>query len=164
MKLQLRVPLLVIVTLLVIGTISSGMMLYSRRKASVAPFEQTATTLASAVQSSLQQSMTLGERQHIQEAMVRIGEELMVSKVALFSPNGAIVASSELSKIGKLTARDEIQGALQSGEASIWTDQEKNEGELLIVTPILSKPECQSCHSSESSVLGVIEVGLNTTL
>lgn len=164
MKLQIKVPLLVIVILIVIGVISGGMMLYFQRRASVAQFEQTATALARAVQGSLEQGMMLGERRHIQEAVVRIGEEEMVNEVVIFSPDGAIAASSEISRIGKTTDRDEIRRALQSGEASAWTNQQKGRGELLIITPILNKPECQSCHSSETRVLGAIKVGLDATL
>src|SRR3989304_1256302 len=107
-KLQIKVPLLVIVILLVTGIISGGTMLYLQRRASVTQFEQTATALAKAVQGSLEQGMMLGERQHIQQAMVRIGEEEMVSETAIFSPDGVIAASSKVSKLGQTTDRDEI--------------------------------------------------------
>ena len=163
MKLQIKVPLLVIVILLLIGVISGGMMLYFQRIASIDQFEQTATALAGAVQGSLEQGMMLGERQHIQEAMVRVGEEEMVSKVVLFSPDGVIAASSETSEIGKSTDIDEIRRALQSGEASTRTDQQDGRSKLWIITPVFNKPECQSCHSPETKVVGAIKVSLDTT-
>jgi len=74
-KLQIKVPLLVMVILLVIGIISGGMMLYFQRKASVQQFEHMATALAGAVQGSLEHSMLIGERMMTQEALVDIGEE-----------------------------------------------------------------------------------------
>ena len=79
-KLQIKVLLFVIAILIVIGVASGGMMLYFQRRANVIQFEQTATALARAVQGSLEQGMMLGELQHIQEAVVRIGNEEMVSR------------------------------------------------------------------------------------
>ncbi len=163
MKLQIKVPLLVIVILLVIGIISGGMMLYLQRKASVDQFEHMAMALAGAVQGSLEHSMLTGERRHTQEAMVDIREEEMVSKVVLFSPDGVIAASSEVTEIGTITDTDETRRALQSGEASMWTETRNGQSELWVITPVLNKLECQSCHSPETRVLGAIKVGLDAT-
>ncbi len=87
MKLQIKVPLLVIVILFVIGITAGGMMLYFQRRASVDQFEQMEMAMAGAVQGSLEQGMMLGERRHTQEAMVDIREEEMFSEVVLFSPD-----------------------------------------------------------------------------
>lgn len=164
MKLQIKVPLLVIVILLVIGIISGGMMLYSQRRASVSQFEHMALALAGAVQGSLEHSMLTGELGPTQEAMVRIREEEMVSEVVLFSPNSVIAASSEVSEIGEITDANEIRRVLQSGEASMRTERQNGRSELWVITPVLNKPECQSCHSPETSVLGAVQVSLDTTL
>ncbi len=156
MKLQIKVPLLVMVILLVIGIISGGMMLYFQRKASVNQFEHMAMALAGAVQGSLEQGMLTGERRHTQEAMVRITEEEIVNEVVLFSPDGAIAASSEVSDIGKITDNDEILRALHSGEASVRTEKQNGRSELWVITPVFNKLECQTCHSPETKVLGAI--------
>ena len=163
MKLQIKVPLLVIMILIVIGIISGGMMLYLQRRASVVQFEHTAMALARAVQGSLEHSMLTGELKPTQEAMVRITGEEMVNEVVLFSPEGVITASSKVSDIGKITDNDEILRSLQAGEASTWNNQQKGRGELLIITPVLNKPECQGCHNPDTSVLGAIKVSLDTT-
>ena len=163
MKLQIKVPLLVIVILLVIGIISGGMMLYFQRKASVAQFEHMAMALAGAVQGSLEEGMLTGERRPTQEAMVRIREEEMVSEIVLFSPGGVIAASSEVSEIGKITDTDEIRRALQLGEASMRTERQNGRSELWVITPVFNKLECQSCHSPETKVLGAIKVSLDAT-
>jgi len=163
-KLQIKVPLLVIVILLVIGIISGGMMLYSQRRASVSQFEHMALALAGAVQGSLEHSMLTGELGPTQEAMVRIREEEMVSEVVLISPNSVIAASSEVSEIGEITDANEIRRVLQSGEASMRTERQNGRSELWVITPVLNKPECQGCHSPETSVLGAVQVSLDTTL
>jgi len=163
MKLQIKVPLLVIVILLVIGIISGGMMLYFQRRASIDQFEQMAIALAGAVQGSLEHSMLIGERRMTQEAMVDIRGEAMVSEVVLFSPDGAVAASSEVSEIGEITDTDEVRRALQSGEDSMRTERQNGRSELWVITPVFNKPECQSCHSPETKVLGAIKVGLDAT-
>jgi len=120
-----------------------------------------AMALAGAVQGSLEHSMLTGELGPTQEAMVRIREEEMVTEVVLFSPDGAIAASSEVSEIGEITDTDEIRRALQSGEASMQTERQNGQSELWVITPVFNKLECQSCHSPETKVLGAIKVGLN---
>lgn len=162
MRLQIKVPLLVMVILLLIGIISGGTMLHLQRKAGVSQFEQMALALARAVQGSLEQSMLTGELSPTQGAMVRIREEKMVREVVLFSPDGVIAASSDASEVGKIVATDEIRRALHSSEASMRTETQ-NQSELWVITPVLNKPECQGCHSSETKVLGAIKVGLDAT-
>ncbi|MFC2021165.1 GAF domain-containing protein [Chloroflexota bacterium] len=162
MKLQIKVSLLVIAILLVIGIISGGMMLYFQRIAGTDQFEQTAMALAKAVQGSLEQGMMLGERKHIQEAMVRVEGEEMVTKVALFSPDGVIAASSKTSDIGQPTDIEEVKQALQSGEAITRTKRLNGLSELWIITPLFNKPECHSCHS-QGQVLGAIQISLDAT-
>lgn len=162
-KLQFKVTFLVMAILIVIGIISGGILLYFQRKASVQQFEHMATALAGAVQSSLEHSMLIGERMMTQEALVDIGEEEIVREVVLLSPNGTITASSEISDIGKVMDRAEIHQALQSGEVSAWINKQDDVGELLVITPIRNKPECKTCHSPETNVLGAIQVSLDTT-
>ncbi len=163
MKLQIKLLLLVIGILIVIGIISGGMMLYFQRRASVDQFEHMAMALAGAVQGSLEQDMLIGELRQTQEAMVDIREEEMVSEVILFSPDGAVAASSEVSEIGEITDTDEVRRALQSGEASMRTERQNSRSELWVITPVFNKLECQSCHSPETRVLGAIKVSLDAT-
>jgi signal transduction histidine kinase len=107
--------------------------------------------------------MLIGERRMTQETIVDIREEEMVSEVVLFSPGGVIAASSEVSEIGEIADNDGIRRALQSGEASMRTERQNGRSELWVVTPVFNKPECQSCHSPETRILGAIKVGLDTT-
>ncbi|MFC1951710.1 hypothetical protein ACFLYI_01530 [Chloroflexota bacterium] len=163
MKLQIKVPLLVIMILVVIGVISGGMMLYFQRSASINRFEQIAMALAGVLQGSLEQGMLTGERSPTQKSLVRVEEEEMVSEVTVFSPDGVIAASSEVSEIGKITDTAEIRRALQSGEAFMRTERQNGQSELWVITPVFNKLECQSCHSPETKVLGAIKVGLDAT-
>ncbi|MBI4186513.1 MAG: GAF domain-containing protein [Chloroflexi bacterium] len=163
MKLQIKVPLLVIIILLVIGTIFGGMMVYFQRKASVDQFQHMAMTLSGAVQGSLEQGMLSGERKQTQEAMLRIKQEEMVSEIVLFSPTGMVAASGEESQVGRIDTDEAIRLTLQSGEVSMQTARQNGRSELWVITPVFNKPECQICHMPQNRVLGAIKVGLDAT-
>ena len=112
MKLQIKVPLLVVVLLIFIGIISSGALLYFQRRSAVEQFEHMAMALGGAVQGSLERGMITGENEPTQEAIIRIGEEEIVNEVALLTPYGVIAASNEVSHIGKVINGDEIRKTL----------------------------------------------------
>ena len=163
MRLQIKVVLLAMVILLVTGLVSGGMMLYMERQASVQQFEQVATALAGAVQGSLEHSMLTGKLQPIQEALVYISAEAMVSEVVVLSPDGTIAASSQVADINRTMDGDEIRQALQTGEASVKTGEQNGQSRLWVITPVINQPECQDCHPPENNVLGAVQVNLDTT-
>ncbi|MFC1957748.1 GAF domain-containing protein [Chloroflexota bacterium] len=163
MKLQVKVPLLAMLILIIIGILSGGTMLYFQREASINQFEHMAGALAGVAQGSLERSMLTCELETIQQAIVHIREEKMVSGVVLFSLERTIAASSEVSEIGEITDVSEVRQALQSGEASIRTERQSGKSELWVITPVFNKPDCQTCHSPETRVLGAIQVSLDTT-
>ena len=163
MKLQLKVILIVIGIMAIVGIISGGMMLYFQRRASVNQFEHMGIALTGVLQSSLEQGMLTGERQVTQDAMVRIGQEDLVTDVHLLDSDGTIAASSHLSDIGLTLDADEILTTMQTGEVSIGARNQDGINIFQVVTPIMNKVECQGCHNANSSVLGAIAVGLDTT-
>ncbi|MBI4286211.1 MAG: GAF domain-containing protein [Chloroflexi bacterium] len=161
MRLQVKVPLLVIAILLITGFISGGSILYFQRRASITQFEHMATALAGAVQGSLEQGMLTGDRKFIQEALVRIKEEEMVSGIALYASDGVIAASDKTGEIGKRNGFPEIQQALQQGSTAARMQQQDGLNEFWITTPVFNELECQSCHRPEENILGAIKVSLD---
>ncbi len=160
MKLQIKVPFLVIIILLIIGLFASAILLNFQQKASIKQFEEMGMALAGAVQGSLEEGMMLGVRGHIQKAMERISEKGMVNNVSLFAPDGTIATSSKLPEIGQITATTQVQQALTLGKVSMLLEKQNGLSELWVITPVFNKPECQSCHSPASPVLGAIKVDL----
>jgi signal transduction histidine kinase len=139
-------------------------MVYLQRQSSVRQFEQTATALASAVQGSLEQAMMLGETQHVQEAVMRVGEEPMVSVVAVYSPDGMIAAANDTTTVGSSPQTDGLENALREGQSSVLMRRRDGRRELRISTPIFNRSECESCHSPPGGVLGAILVDLDTSM
>ncbi len=120
--------------------------------------------LAGAVQGSLEQSMLTGERRYTQETMVRIKEEKMVIELTLFASDGLIAASSEVAQLGQKGDLKELDETLQLGKTSIHALKRNGLSELSVITPVLNKSECQSCHSPDIRVLGAVKVSLDATL
>jgi signal transduction histidine kinase len=164
LRLQVKVIVLTMVVLIVIGIVSGGTMLYFQRRDSVRQFEHVAGALAGAVQGSLEQGMLSGESQPVQDAIVRISEEQMVSGVALLTPEGKITASSDVAQIGGRSNRQEVALTLTSGRVSTWANRDGNRGQFNVVSSVLNKTECQSCHSPDATVLGAIQVTLDTSM
>jgi len=162
LKLQAKVIFLTVTVLIIIGLVSGDLMLYFQRKSSVRQFEHLAAALVGAVQGSLEHAMLTGERQPVQDAIMRIGRAEMVNGVILLSRDGKITASSNVSRIGEASDRQEILGTLASGEVSTWTGKQNGSGEFSVVSPVLNQTECQGCHSPASAVLGAIQVSLDT--
>lgn len=162
MKLQAKVILLTMAVLTVIGIIAGGTMLYFQRENSIHQFEQLAAALASTVKSSLEHAMLTGEREPVQEAILRIGQAEMVSGVTVLSAAGNITASSHLAEIGQAPNQPEIRQTLDLGQVSTWTNTQIGRGEFSVVSPVLNKPECQPCHKPGDAVLGAIQVSLGT--
>jgi signal transduction histidine kinase/HAMP domain-containing protein len=163
MRLQLKVPLLVLLISAVIGVIFGFIMVQAQRQANERQFEQAAMALANAVQGSLEQAMMLGEAQHVQEAVVRVGEEEMVNRVAIHAPDGSVAASSDPSAIGNAAESEVVHTTIRTGQASSIMNRQDSAGELLIATPIVNRAECAGCHGSTADVLGAVQVGLNTS-
>lgn len=149
MKLQIKVPFLVVGILLIIGIISGGMILYYHWRASVSQFEQMAMVLAGAVRGSLEQNMLTGERTQTQEALAYIAEEKMVKEVVLFAPSGTVAASSEFPDVGKIMPFDDLRYVLQSGEVSMRTELYDGKRELWILAPIFNKRETMATLAPE---------------
>ncbi|MFC2016150.1 GAF domain-containing protein [Chloroflexota bacterium] len=163
MKLQIKVPLLVVVILIFIGIISSGALLHFQRIAAAEQFEHMAMALGGVVQGSLERGMLTGENRPTQEAIIRIGEEEIVNEVVLMTYYGVVTASNEVSHIGKVINGDEIRKTLQSSEVSTWLRQQNGRDELSVIIPVSNKSECYGCHNSETSILGAIQVSVDTT-
>ena len=164
MKLQIKLPLMLILMVLVIGSISGISTNYLHHRNSITQFEQTAAAMANTVQGSLEQGMMLGETRHMQEALKRIGNDTIINNVTLFNPEGYIAASTRPEQVGQLTENNEVYQTLISGEPNIWTVKGEDSEAILTSTAVMNKDECQLCHSSEARILGAIQVGFDTAI
>ncbi len=163
MKLYLKVPLLIILILLVLFSISTGFLLYHQREDTLFHFRNTAQILATVIQDSLEQSMLTGEREHVQEALVLTAKNESIHKVTIYLPDGVIAASSKIDEIGTTASTTDNAPTFLNNEPSMEFNNQYGNHLLEAFTPILNKTACQGCHAEGQATLGIIEVSLDTT-
>jgi signal transduction histidine kinase len=161
LKIQTKVILAMIGVLLVTGILGGGTLIYLQRRASESHFQRTATVLASAVRSSLEQDMLEANPRRIQDTVARLGQaEPLLTDVRIFDPKGMVAASTVETEIRQPKPDAEVQRVFVSGQPStrISVDGPRH---MDVLAPVISKPACQRCHDPAMKTLGVIEVGLD---
>ncbi len=161
MKLQYKITLLIFIILLVIGIAGAAVMLHLQRQAAFSRFEKSALSLASMVHETLEHEMLEGGQANIQDAIIRMSSAALINEVVILSDTQKVYASGESSEIGKTRNDEMIARVLASGEMVTRTEEMYGQNELCVIMPVMNKPECQACHSSETKILGAIEIGLN---
>ncbi len=164
MRLQGKVPLLAIVLIAAIGAISAGSLLYYQRSVSVSDFRTTADALVRSIQGSLRGSMLVGNRQYVQDALVSVGSTALIDKASLISANGVVAGSSDPSQIGSVDVETGASQALTLGTQSVAFEVRNKTRVFHVVTPVFNEPVCQSCHAAQETVLGAIDLDLDTSL
>ena len=148
MRLQYKVPILILLVMLFIGVATGAIMIYLQRQAGEYEFKQTATGLAGAVQGSLEEYMLEPGVEHgqaIGPAVSGLVKEELVNDVVIYQVDGSILASGSGQSTGEGTMDEAIQNVLSSGEA--LTELRSGRTELSVVTPIRNRIECrESCH------------------
>lgn len=161
MRLQRKAVLVTFAVLLVVGTAAGAVLIMSQRQAAIAQFEESAVVVATAASELLRQDMVSNNREHIQEAIVHLGQQDAVNGVVVFSPALKVFASAQEDEVGKLTDDDLALEVLTTGEMATRCEERYGKTEHCVILPIMNAPECHSCHDPSRRVLGAIEIGLD---
>jgi signal transduction histidine kinase len=160
MKLSYKVALSTFGVLLAIGLIGAMMMLNLQRQAAESQFEQSGMVLAEAVHDSLANDMIRANRDHIQDAVLRIASRSPINEVVVINTDRKIVASGEPEELGEIREDEDIARALTSGLTVTRYEEQYGHSEMCVIVPIMNQPECHTCHGPEPKILGAIEIGL----
>ncbi len=163
MKLQYKITLLIFVILLVIGLIGATVMVYLHRQNTVAYFEESALTVAMAVQDSLEDDMLQAKREHIQDEVISLSSGSLINRVMILSGAQKVYASGEVSEVGQIRNDKDTAQALATGETMTRIEKNNGRSDFRVILPVMNKPECFGCHGSEAKILGVIEIGMDRT-
>jgi len=161
MRLQYKITLFIFMILLVIGVAGATAMLNLQRRTAISRFEESALTLAGALYDSLETNMLEGNQEHMQDAVARIASGASINEVVILSDTQRIYASGESSEVGETRDDEEVSRALASGEAVTTSEKRYGRNEIGVILPVMNKPECYTCHSSEAEILGAIVIGLD---
>jgi signal transduction histidine kinase/HAMP domain-containing protein len=161
-RLYVKVTVLTIAILGVIGFMMTAVTLYVQIRTSTDQYEQMASALGFSVLATLESDFIEADWQHIHDEVARMRENPVVNEVVVFNPQSRIIASGKTEEVGNYHEDDKVTYVLTTGKPMVRTETRYGEGEICVLTPLLNKPECQICHSSDPAVLGAIEIGLST--
>lgn len=164
MRLQAKVPLLAVLILAVLGSISAGGLLYYQRSVSVSEFRRTSQAVVRSIQGSLRECMLVGKREYVQQALVSVGSTDLIDTASLVSAAGAITSSSDPTNIGSNDNEPGVSQALSTGTEYMGFESRNKTRVFHVVTPVANEPACQSCHDPRETVLGAIDLDLDTSL
>lgn len=161
MKLQYRITLLIFAILLVVGVAGAFVMLSFQRHNVDSQFEESALTVAKVLRYSLTEELMEVDRGHIQEAVTLAAERPLINEVVIFSNTQVVYASGEVPEIGQRRNDEELAQTLSTGEVVNRAEKQYGNNELCVILPVYNEPRCHTCHGSEASILGAIEVGFD---
>lgn len=163
MKLQIKIPIYILAILLIVGIVSSGIMILSLRKATSRQFTEMSGTITEAVKGCLELCMLSDDNHHIQAEINMIASQDQVNDISLALTTGVIMQSSTPSLINDNLDPYFVQTVLRKENSTIFTSEEHKD-RIIAVTPVMNSEQCVSCHTQSDRVLGLISVDINTAL
>jgi len=147
--------------LLAAGTVGLAISLHLQRQSSTRQFEDSAQILAVTLLDSLEHAMLQAMRDDIRHVVTDIASGDHINEVVIVSNTQRVFASGVDSEVGETRNDKELAQALASGETITRNKKQYGRDELSVILPVMNKPDCHTCHSSEVEVLGAIEVGID---
>ena len=123
---------------------------------------QTAENLNKSIESSLEMAMLTGNREQIQTAISRIGDDKHIRGLFISDKKGVIRAASDKNSIGKRLDISDLscqmchRAAPSERAPSIIYNDPSGARILRTVSPIYNHSACYSCHSPEEKINGVL--------
>lgn len=160
LRLHLKITLWIVVILLGLGGISVYTLIYFQRTAALQQFEAMAKTLTETIRHSLYTTMLHNNPTEMQEIIRHIRREAVIHRVAIYTPDGRVWASSNADELGTYHPSSLLGKVVTSGVP--MTEERRDARELIVLTPIQNLEECQSCHPARQRILGATAVSLGT--
>ncbi len=118
---------------------------------------ENAELLLHTVESSIFNTMHLGNVQDVGSVLSMVGQHNQLVGVRIFHPQGVILRSSIASEVGTSISPDDYKIFLSPKNYGIF--EIPSRGEVLsMVKPIYNEVTCQACHGSKTRVIGVLNV------
>jgi len=125
---------------------------------------ESAELLLHTVESSIYNSMHIGNVQNVGTILSMVGQHNQLVGVRIFHPHGVILRSSNVSEIGRVVNKNDYQ--LYQNPKNYGIFDLPPHGEVLsMVKPIYNEPACHACHGSKARVIGILNINysLNRT-
>ena len=160
MRLHLKITVWIVVIFLGVGGVSIYALLLFQRAAGLQQFETMAQTLTETILHSLTTTMENNNPTEMREIIRHIERAPMIERVAIYGPDSRVWASSDPGEVGSVQPSTPLAQVIATGQPR--TEERTGAQELVVLTPIPNRAECQNCHSSGPRILGATVVSLGT--
>jgi two-component system NtrC family sensor kinase len=153
------------ITLLVSGIFMyAGFNVRYQQSQLIETARESAELLLHTVESSIYNTMHLGNVQDVSTILSMVGQHDQLVGVRIFHPHGVILRSSNASEVGRVVNRDDYKLYQNPKNYGIFTVPPHGEV-LSLVKPIFNDPACHACHGSKARVIGILNINysLNRT-
>jgi len=115
-----------------------------------------AELMLSVIERSVASAMSTGNSRDVQTIFEEVGNDPLLLGVRIFHPDGRILNSADPGEIGQQVNAHDL-ATFQRGETHIVFPGP--DGETLgVVRPIYFESRCNSCHSPEEKVIGILNI------
>jgi signal transduction histidine kinase len=159
-RLHLKITLWIVLIFLGVGGVSIYALLLFQRAAGLQQFETMAQTLTETILHSLTTTMINNNPTEMREIIRHIERAPMIERVAIYGIDSRVWASSDPSEVGVVRPSSLLAQVIATGAPR--TEEIPGANELVVLTPIPNRPECQGCHSAGTQILGATVVSLGT--
>ncbi len=164
MKLWTKLSLVVVGIMAVVGVVGGAVLFKQIDAADHGQFDEFAYGTAEALAGTLRRSMLRAEPQELQATVERMVQGPALVALSVWNDQAKMAVSADLSQIGRTDEGTLVREALASGEVVEQWRESRGRKEFVLYYPVASSEECTRCHGATKRVLGVVEVGLDTTL
>ena len=118
---------------------------------------ESAELLLHTVESSIYNTMHLGNVQDVGTILSMVGQHNQLVGVRIFHPHGVILRSSNASEVGKVVSMNDYVLYQKPKNYGIYILPPYGEV-LSMVKPIYNDPACHTCHGSKAKIIGILNI------
>ena len=156
------------IVLTTITLLASGIFMYAtfnvrhQQSQLIETARESAELLLHTVESSIYNTMHLGNVQDVGTILNLVGQHNQLVGVRIFHPHGIILRSSNASEVGRVVNKNDYR--LYQTPKNYGIFDLPPYGEVLsMVKPIYNEPVCHTCHGSKARVIGILNINYSLT-
>ena len=160
MRLSVKIAICILAIVLISGIFSVLAIIYFQRQISTHDFEEFGVVLANTVYDDLRADMIDHKPEHIQLMLESLNKNQMINEVVIHSWKLDVAFSPLKQEVDKKARDKDVLEVLESGKRKQRMKTNYGKKEYCVLIPIKNEKACYSCHTSDPSLLGVIEIGI----
>jgi len=161
LKLTTKVPLIVLITFTLAGTLSGLALILLQVKANSEHYTKIGDALVSILVNQIEQDMVHSSPQVLKQSINELDGLAGIVEIVLYNASGKAVASGYSQDISQKTTPPDVLEAIKDGHIRRSTLGEKGQREFDTIYPLSNKTECMRCHRDGQAVLGVLKIGID---